>query len=127
MSSATFGFAYSPLTGHIMAWDGMKFAPTSTIKAALTIAADFTFADGINVVLDSTTGTKIGTATGQKLGFWNATPIIQPASANQAAAPTDAAALLSYGYTEAQANGIVTLINAIRSALVDAGIMKGAA
>ncbi|PJA00238.1 hypothetical protein COX76_02255 [Candidatus Kaiserbacteria bacterium CG_4_10_14_0_2_um_filter_50_16] len=33
-----------------------------------------------NLVLDTTTGTKIGTATTQKLGFWNATPIVQPAN-----------------------------------------------
>lgn len=31
-----------------------------------------------DVVLSTTTGTKIGTATSQKLAFWNATPIVQP-------------------------------------------------
>jgi hypothetical protein len=31
-----------------------------------------------NIVTDTTTGTKIGTGTTQKLGFWNATPIVQP-------------------------------------------------
>jgi hypothetical protein len=31
-----------------------------------------------NLVTDTTTGTKIGTATGQKLGFYNATPVVQP-------------------------------------------------
>ena len=31
-----------------------------------------------NIVTDTTTGTKIGTATSQKIGFWNKTPIIQP-------------------------------------------------
>lgn len=30
-----------------------------------------------NLVLDTTTGTKIGTATSQKLGFFNATPVVQ--------------------------------------------------
>lgn len=34
-----------------------------------------------DIVTDSTTGTKIGTATTQKLGFWNATPIVQPTTA----------------------------------------------
>lgn len=29
-------------------------------------------------VLDATTGTKIGTATTQKLGLWNVTPVVQP-------------------------------------------------
>ncbi len=30
-----------------------------------------------NIVTDTTTGTKIGTATGQKLGFFNASPVAQ--------------------------------------------------
>ena len=34
-------------------------------------------ADGKNIILDTTTGTKIGTATDQKLGFFNATPVVQ--------------------------------------------------
>jgi hypothetical protein len=40
---------------------------------------DVMIADGENVVLDTTTGTKIGTATSQKLGFFNATPVVQQA------------------------------------------------
>lgn len=36
---------------------------------------------GGNIVTDTTTGTKIATATTQKLGFWNATPIVQPTTA----------------------------------------------
>lgn len=38
-----------------------------------------------NFVFDTTTGTKIGTSTAQKLGFWNATPIVQPTTAVTAA------------------------------------------
>jgi len=34
-------------------------------------------ANGRDFVLDTTTGTKIGTATNQKLGFYNATPVVQ--------------------------------------------------
>ena len=34
-------------------------------------------ADAANIALNTTAGTKIGTATAQKLGFWNATPVIQ--------------------------------------------------
>ena len=37
-----------------------------------------TIADANNIVLGSTTGVKIGTATTQKLAFWNTTPIAQP-------------------------------------------------
>ena len=31
-----------------------------------------------NIVTDTTTGTKIATATDQKIGLWNATPVVQP-------------------------------------------------
>lgn len=44
-----------------------------------------TLADTKNIVLKTTTGTKIGTATAQKLGFWDAVPIIQPTTAGAAA------------------------------------------
>jgi hypothetical protein len=37
----------------------------------------------VNLVLGATTGTKIGTATTQKLGFWNAAPIVQPSSTGE--------------------------------------------
>ena len=37
-----------------------------------------TVTDAVNIVIGSTTGTKIGTATTQKLGLWNATPVVQP-------------------------------------------------
>ena len=36
-----------------------------------------TITEAKNIVLGTTTGTKIGTATSQKLGFFNATPIVQ--------------------------------------------------
>lgn len=41
--------------------------------------------DAVDIVLGTTTGTKIGTGTTQKLGFWNAAPIVQPTIAVAAA------------------------------------------
>lgn len=38
-----------------------------------------------NIITDTTTGMKIGSATAQKLGLWNATPIVQPTTAGAAA------------------------------------------
>ena len=38
-----------------------------------------------NLKIDTVTGVKIGTATTQKLAFWNATPIVQPTTAVAAA------------------------------------------
>lgn len=40
-----------------------------------------TFADAVDIVVNATTGTKIGTATSQKLSLWNAAPIVQPTTA----------------------------------------------
>lgn len=98
-------------------------------SAGLTLTGGLTIADAKDIALNTTTGTKIGTATTQKLGFWNATPIVQPASASQAAvAATGSTNAVPYGFTtSAQADAIVTLVNAIRTALVNSGIMKGAA
>lgn len=93
----------------------LQVAPAGTtgtsqnaLITALTIDSTkaFTFADAANLVFNTTTGTKIGTATSQKIGFFNATPIVQPsgdiatALANlglTAANPTLAASSLTGG------------------------------
>jgi hypothetical protein len=45
------------------------------------IRGNFNITDGRNLIIGTTTGTKIGTATSQKLAFWNKTPIVQPTTA----------------------------------------------
>ncbi len=110
-------------------------------------------ADGDNMPLGTVTGTKIGTDVAQKLGFWNATPVIQPKGATQAALSActtvgsntgTPAAGLSLIADTTSVNGAaaimndlaslqrdiaaaVVLINALRAALVLAGSIKGAA
>jgi len=42
-----------------------------------TMTGAITLTDGANLVAGISTGTKIGTATTQKIGFWNATPQAQ--------------------------------------------------
>lgn len=87
-----------------------------------------TMDDGANIVTGTTTGTKIGTAAAQKIGFYGATPVAQRASAAQAAVDTTPATDSSpYGFTENQANAIVALLNEIRTVLVNVGLMKGSA
>ena len=53
-------------------------ASNLTITSGEGVYGNFTLHAGSNIVLDATTGTKIGTATTQKLAFWNATPVVQP-------------------------------------------------
>jgi hypothetical protein len=52
---------------------GAGTAPNSTLEVAgdVTISAH-------NIITDTSTGLKLGTATSQKLAFWNKTPIVQP-------------------------------------------------
>lgn len=52
-------------------------APVVTSISIGTISTSVTFAEAANIATGATTGTKIGTAATQKLGFWNATPVVQ--------------------------------------------------
>lgn len=62
---------------------GVSFDGTANITVA-SATGGFTVTGGAltvtdqNVVLSATTGTKFGTATTQKLSFYNSTPIVQP-------------------------------------------------
>jgi len=97
---------------------------TSGQLDGVTSAGHITMADAKNIVVNGTTGTKIGTATSQKLGMWNATPVTQPThNADPAAmAGVTSAALTDVGSTStnpfgcstaAQLARIVTAIDAL--------------
>jgi hypothetical protein len=64
-------------------------------------------ADAGDITVGTTTGTKIGTATTQKLGFFNKTPVVQPTAVADA---TDAAS-------------VITQLNALLSRLRDLGLI----
>ena len=50
---------------------------SSTIFSVADTPA-ITLIDAMTIAVGTTTGTKIGTATSQKIGFWNKAPIVQP-------------------------------------------------
>jgi len=56
------------------------------VNGTVRVQGDFTLTAGANIVLQTTTGTRIGTATNQRLSLWNATPDVQPTTAITAAA-----------------------------------------
>lgn len=56
-----------------------KISVSNLAAAALGITGNKTVAEGTNLVLGTVTGTQIGTASSQKLGFFGATPVDQPA------------------------------------------------
>ncbi len=71
-------------------------------------------------------GTVLGQSSADLISFYNATPLVQRSGAAQAAVPTTAPINASpYGYTQAQATAIITLLNEIRATLVGLGLMKG--
>lgn len=118
--------------------DGASAANTGSGKAvitgtsgALAVGGTVTLADAANVASNATTGTKIGTATSQKLGFWNATPVIQQASAAQAAVTPSTSFTGSDTVDKATVlaavQAVETLVNRLRLDLVTTGIIKGAA
>lgn len=73
-------------------------------------------------------GHTFGQDTADLVSFHGVTAVAQRASAAQAAvADTAATSSTPFGYSEAQANAIVTLLNEIRAALVEKGIIKGSA
>lgn len=103
--------------------------PPLNLGTGAITCGNLTHGDGTNVIVGSTTGTKIGTATTQKLGFWNVTPVVQPSAYTQTYATatkthsnptatsvstTGSTNVAPFGYTTAaQADAIVTAINAL--------------
>lgn len=124
------GISFVGVTDTGLSYSGgfLSLCVAGVIPMTLT-SASVSLGDAVNFGFATGTGTKIGTATGQKIGFWNATPIVRPASANQAAvAATGSTNVTPFGYTTAaQADAIVTLVNALRTALVNMGLIKGSA
>jgi hypothetical protein len=87
------GLASGTGTSNIVFQTGQSAASgvLQTLTTRLTIdnAGDFTFADGVDFIVGSTNGTKFATATTQKIGFYNATPIVRPSAYTQTFATAD--------------------------------------
>lgn len=65
--------------------------------ASIEITATIQLADSKNILVGTGTGTKLATATGQKLGFWGVTPVAQQVVATDANIATLITALTNMG------------------------------
>lgn len=112
-------------------------AGTSTVCARID-SSGVTLGDSKNLVANTNVGSKIGTGTDQKLGFWNKAPIAQPANANQAALVNSTGGVangtiddVGTSFSQAGLNKnfaeLFTLLDGIRTVLVNTGLMKGGA
>lgn len=84
-----------------------NFTNEIIFRKNVTFAGSFGFTDGSNIPLGSSLGTKIGTSTSQKLGFYNKTPITQPSGIS---APSGGTTIDSQSRT-----AISAIINALNS------------
>jgi hypothetical protein len=82
-----------------------------TVTGTTDLNDTITIGDAKNIVLNTSTGTKIGTATNQKLGFYNKTPVDQPATVSDPSGGST---------TDAEAR---TAINAIIDRLQELGLI----
>jgi hypothetical protein len=104
----------------------------------ITLYGQTALNDAINLAAGTTTGSKIATATTQKLGFWGATPVIQQAGAAQAAlaaqgqtaltdstggTPSTTLAAITAGASYAQAD-LVAIKNALASIAAELGLVR---
>lgn len=114
---------------------------TSILLADGTAGGGLQLSEGASIDVGTTTGSKIGNSVLQKIGLFNVTPIIQPAAAGQAALTNstggDITAVTLVDVTTAAVSDpvkvnnnfarVFVLLDAMRTAMVNLGSMKGAA
>lgn len=83
-------------------------------------------------------GTRLGQSTADLVGFYGATPVDQPAATAQSAVATTALTTITDIVTTASVTGafnsvvarvsaVVTLVNQLRTDLIEVGVIKGSA
>jgi len=101
--------------------NGVLFNVGATQQLAITSLTG-TFVDAFNLVFGTTTGTKIGTGTTQKIGFYNATPVVQQTGTAAQKTTYAAGELDTEAEVIAAINATNTAINVLRTALNALGL-----
>ncbi len=84
----------------------LQVMDAGTLTTQISVDADaITLGDAVNFVFNTTTGTKIGTATTQKLAFFNSTPVVQQSAIANITTTASSGTLPT-------ANGSITISNA---------------
>lgn len=81
-----------------------------------------------NITKGAPDGTSFGQSTTDKISFYGVATVSQLSAAAQAAVVSSGAVAISSGFgftTSAELNNLVALANALRSALVSLGLIKG--
>jgi hypothetical protein len=134
LNSATAGYKCLAL-GSQSNWLAWESATTFSLNATTVLCKADLDISAKNIATDTTTGTKIATGATQKIGLFGVAPIVQPSAFTQtystashthlaltavAVATTAATNIAPYGYTTAaQADAIVTQLNALNTDVLD--------
>ena len=95
----------TPASGDYVPIVDISEAAAASKNKRITLTELFKIPDAVDIATGTTTGTKIGTATTQKISLWNATPVVQPAAVANITTTATAGSLPT-------ANGAVTIANA---------------
>jgi hypothetical protein len=113
-----------------------KFYINGSIAVGLFISGGVLDLSVVNIKTDTSTGTQIATATTQKIAFYGVTPVVQPSGALQQALANSTGGSVGTNLAAVSGSGddgtindnftrIFDLLDAIRSALVMLGLIKG--
>ena len=103
----------------------LKFTTTNTGEKVV-LGKDLDISGDHDLIIGTSTGTKIGTAATQKIGFFNTTPIVQPAgsgSSTVAAAGSGATTVKNDTTFQGTGSGASYTINDIVKALKELGLL----
>ena len=68
----------TPASGDYLPIVDISETAAASKNKRITLEEFFKIPDALNIETGTTTGTKIGTSTSQKIGFFDATPVVQP-------------------------------------------------
>lgn len=123
LSLPSYTFTSDPDTGMYRAGANSLGLVAGGNLVAQVEATRLLFQDAVNLQFNTTTGTKIGTATSQKIGFYGVTPVVQPAAYVQTFATADRTHAARTGTTLTMADGAGTNDNTIGAITADASVI----
>lgn len=106
---------------------GAASATSITGTGTVALTDNMTITDAKNIVLNTSTGTKIGTATSQKLGFFNAAPVVQQTGTTELVTCLTNLGLLAAGAHPLTLNGLLTLTDVNMALGTSTGTIIGTA
>ena len=68
----------TPASGDYLPIVDISESAAASKNKRITLEELFKIPDALNIATGTTTGTKIGTSASQKIGFFDATPVVQP-------------------------------------------------